>query len=240
MAKSISFDVLGTCFDFDRAIKAIDERLGKRLKAINVDPKTHFFSWFYSAQRDFTYSSIAGHYTPIAQVLKNTLRRACFIVDLPEDQAPTDDDIAAVMKAVTSLEARPGLKACYDGLRDAGWDVYGVTNGGKQTSLNYYELANIELDEDHLLSCDDLKVAKPDMKVYENTNRHLTSRGLSAKEADRWFVAAHAWDLMAARNAGFRTAYLSFEEHDPVTEVFGKFDVYATSMEDLLDQMKKL
>ena len=123
--KSVCFDVLGTCFGFEAAIEAIDSRLGPKLKAINVDPKTLFFSWFYAAQRDFTYTSIVGDYTPIAQILKNTLKRACLIVDLPADQAPTDDDVATVMKAVTSLQARPGLKACFDGLRDAGLDVYG-------------------------------------------------------------------------------------------------------------------
>jgi 2-haloacid dehalogenase len=240
MTKSVCFDVLGTCFDFDKAIEAIEARLGSRLKTIGVDAKTLFFSWFYSAQRDFTYATIVGDYKPIAEVLKHTLRRACFIVDLPKDQSPTDEDVAEVMKAVTSLRARPGLKACYDGLRDAGYDVYGITNGGKETSLKYYALADIELDKDHLLSCDEIKVAKPDIRVYENANRHLNSKGLSTKDGDRWFVAAHAWDLMAARKQGFKTAYLDFEEHDPVTAVFGEFDLHASSMSDLLDKLKRL
>ena len=117
---------------------------------------------------------------------------------------------------------------------------YGVTNGSHQTSLNYYKQANIDLDEEHLLSCDDVVAAKPDVKVYDNANRQLDAKSLSAAEGDRWFVAAHAWDLIAARKAGFKTAYLDFEEHDPVTEVFGKFDLYASDMEDLLKQMETL
>lgn len=240
MTKSVCFDVLGTCFDFDAAIEAIETRLGSRLKAIGVDPKTLFFSWFYAAQRDFTYTTVVNVYIPIATVLKNTFRRACLIVDLPQDRAPTDEDVSEVMKAVTSLRPRPGLKACFDGLRTAGWEVLGVTNGGKETSLNYFKLANIELDGDHLLSCDEIQAAKPDFRVYTNAKRHLTSKGLSEKDGDRWFVAAHAWDLIAARKAGFKTAYLDYEEHDPCEEIFGKFDLYASSMEELLDEMKKL
>jgi len=96
------------------------------------------------------------------------------------------------------------------------------------------------LAEDHLLSCDDIKVAKPDVKVYESANRHLTSRGLGEGNGQRWFVAAHAWDLTAAREAGFKTAYLYHEEHDPVTEIFGPFDLYAEDMRDLLRKMKAL
>lgn len=240
MTKSASFDVLGTCFGFEAAIEVIEARLGDRLKAIGVDPKTLFFSWFYAAQRDFTYTTVANVYVPIAQVLKHTFRRACYVVDLPKDQAPTDEDVAEVMKAVTSLRPRPGLKECFDGLRAAGWGVFGVTNGGKETSLNYYKQANIDLDGDHLLSCDDVGAAKPDFRVYMNAKRHLTFKGMSEEEGDRWFIAAHAWDLIAARKAGFKTAYLDFEEHDPVEEVFGKFDIYASSMEELLEKMKDL
>lgn len=240
MAKSASFDVIGTCFDFDVPIKAIQTRLGPKLSTAAVDPKTLFFSWFYAAQRDFTYVSIAGSYKAIAEILKLTFRRACMVVDLPAD-AITDEDLEEVMKAFKAMEPREGLKRCYDGLREAGWDVYGVTNGGLQTSLNYYHNANIELDEAHLLSCDELKIAKPDVRVYENANKHLTSNGRGQDaDGERWFVAAHAWDLTAARKAGFKTAYLDFEEHDPVTEVFGKFDLYAKDMDELLAKLKNV
>ncbi|KAK3073117.1 hypothetical protein LTR53_005598 [Teratosphaeriaceae sp. CCFEE 6253] len=238
MPKSACFDVLGTCFDFAPTISAIDSRIGPKLKAVNVDSKSLFFSWFYAAQRDFTYLSIVDAYKPIAQILAKTFRRACQVVDLPADQV-TDEDVAAITKCLTSLPARPDLKQCFDGLREAGWDVYAVTNGGKETSLNYYKQANIELDTDHLLSCDDLGVAKPDLRVYERANEHLTAQGLGKKgDGERWFVAAHAWDLIAARKAGFKTAWLGFEEHDPCTDVFGKFDVYAEDYQELLKKMK--
>ncbi|KAI4689578.1 uncharacterized protein J4E88_002932 [Alternaria novae-zelandiae] len=238
MTKSASFDVIGTCFAFSAPITTIQSRLGPKLTTAAVDPKTLFFSWFYAAQRDFTYVSMSGSYVPIAQVLKSTFRRACAVVDLPLD-AITDEDVDEVMKAFKAMGPRDGLKTCFDGLREAGWDVYGVTNGGSETSLAYYHNAGIELDAEHLLSCDAIKIAKPDVRVYENADRHLTERGLAKGDGERWFVAAHAWDLIAARKAGFKTAYLDFEEHDPCTDVFGEFDLYASSMEDLLIKLKE-
>lgn len=190
MTKSVCFDVLGTCFGFDRAIEAIEKRLGEKLRSVGVDPKTLFFSWFYAAQRDFTYNSMVDNYVPIAQILSKTLRRACLIVDLPA-AAVKDEDIAAVMASVKKLEARPALKSCFEGLVAHGWDVYGVTNGGKETSMAYYKAAGIALDGDHLLSCDDIKKAKPDPVVYENAKTILLGAG--ASDTERWFVAAHAW-----------------------------------------------
>ncbi|KNG49967.1 haloacid dehalogenase [Stemphylium lycopersici] len=239
MTKSASFDVIGTCFEFSAPVNAIQSRLGPKLKTAAVDPKTLFFSWFYAAQRDFTYVSMAGTYVPMAQVLKSTFRRACAVVDLPAD-AVSDADLEEVMTAFKSMGPREGLKACFDGLREVGWDVYGVTNGGSETSLNYYRNAGIDLDAEHLLSCDAIQIAKPDVRVYENADRHLTSRGAGRLDGERWFIAAHAWDLIAARKAGFKTAYLDFEEHDPCTDVFGKFDLYASSMHELLAKFREL
>lgn len=239
MTKSASFDVIGTCFAFNTPISTIQSRLGSKLSTAAVDPKTLFFSWFYAAQRDFTYVSMTGSYVPIAQVLKSTFRRACAVVDLPVDTV-SDEDVEEIMKAFKAMGPRDGLRKCFDGLREAGWDVYGVTNGGSETSLNYYRNAGIELDEAHLLSCDSISIAKPDVRVYENADRHLTERELGKEEGERWFVAAHAWDLIAARKAGFKTAYLDFEEHDPCTDVFGEFDLYASSMEELLEKLKNV
>lgn len=124
--------------------------------------------------------------------------------------------------------------------------MYAVTNGGKEGSLKYFELAGVQLDGEHLLSCDELKVAKPDVRVYENANSWLESRGcekvrsVEGKEVgQRWFVAAHSWDLIAARKEGFRTAWVAHEERDPVTAVFGEFDVHAKDLKECLDKMKE-
>lgn len=190
MSKTVCFDVLGTCFTFDGAIAAIDARLGSKLSAHGVSAKALFFSWFFAVQRDFTYCSIAGAYTPIGSIFGATFKRAVQVLDVPAD-AVTDDDVQHVMAAVKSLAPRPGLKKLYDGLRENGWDVYAVTNGGRETTAAYYENADIELDAKHLLSCDDIKKAKPDVAVYETSTKHVTEQGGDPEK--RWFVAAHSW-----------------------------------------------
>lgn len=188
--KSVCFDVLGTCFGFDAAIEKIEERLGPKLRTVSIDSKSLFFSWFYAAQRDFTYNSIVDNYVPIATILQKTFRRACLIVDLPAEHV-TDNDVEEVMSGIKTLRAREGLKQCFDGLAEHGWDVYGVTNGGKETSLAYYRNAQIVLDEDHVLSCDTIKKAKPALEVYETASKVSTRAGGSTDQ--KWFVAAHAW-----------------------------------------------
>ena len=218
--KAIYFDVIGTCFDFDTVIQGIQE-----LGHSHDLAKALFFSWFYAAQRDFTYSSIAGTYHPIAKVLKATLPRAFKIQGL----SISDDEATQIMKLFASMSGREGLKRCFDGLMKD-HDVYAVTNGGHETTLKYFSAAGITLQNDHVLSCDSLERAKPDLSVYEAASK--------TSNTEKWFVAAHAWDLQAARARGFKTAWISYEEVDPVSEIFGEFDVYADSMDDLLKKLK--
>ncbi|QDS74462.1 hypothetical protein FKW77_006585 [Venturia effusa] len=258
MPKSASFDIIGTCFTFDHPIQAIHSRLAPILTTTSTDAKTLFFAWFYAAQRDFTYLSLTGSYVPIAQILRATFKRACLVVDIPA-HAVSDEDVDAVMRAFGALRPREGLKDCFDGLRGEGWLVLGVTNGAVGSSLGYFREAGVVLGEGDLVSCDVVGFAKPDGRVYgcalERLGRVEMESGSGkgdgeedGKEGDgdgdgkgeRWFVAAHAWDLVAARKAGFKTAYLDFEEHDPVTEVFGEFDLYAASMEELLRKLREV
>jgi 2-haloacid dehalogenase len=236
---SVSFDVIGTCFAFDTPIAKITALLGPTLTTHSISPESLFFVWFYSAQRDFTYLSLSNAYVPIATVLRTTFRRAVLTLGLPATAIP-DGAADALMGAFKSLTPHPGLKACVEGLRGRGWNVLAVTNGGAETSQGYFRGAGIEMQDGDVLSCDEIKVAKPDVKVYENARRVLAERAEGKGEGEkgeRWFVAAHAWDLVAARKAGFRTAFLDYEEHDPVTEVFGEFDVYASSMEELAEKL---
>ncbi|KAK4935180.1 hypothetical protein LTR10_023711 [Elasticomyces elasticus] len=251
MPKSVCFDVLGTCFHFQPLIDLISKiinRNGNNDK-MNIDASTLFHSWFYAAQRDSTYLSICKSYTPIAQILQQTFRRACAIVDFPHPETNiTDQDLRDILTRIKRLPPRDGLKECFDGLRSADWHVYAVTNGSKQASLCYYELADIQLDAAQILSCDDIKVAKPDPKVYENAKQWLESQHCKndtalrngSRESERWFVAAHSWDLMAARDAGFKTAWVAHEEGDPCTELFGDFDFTAKDLRECLEMIKSV
>lgn len=239
MPKSASFDVLGTCFHFAPVIHLIDTILHHSNPTTPIDATTLFHSWFYAAQRDFTYLSLCNRYTPIARVLRGTFRRACSIVGFPEVQTNiTDEDLDGIMREIRQLPAYEGLRECFAGLREAGWDVFAVTNGGAETSLKYFELAGVPLDGDHLVSCDEIEggVAKPDSRVYERMNTVLESRG--CEKSERWFVAAHAWDLAAARSAGFRTAWVAHEEGEVSGELFGEFDVVARDLRECMEMMK--
>lgn len=232
MAVTICFDVIGTMFGYGPIIEVLEETLTSSRKFPNnvqFNPTVLFMAWFWAAQRDFTYLSQAGQYTPIAQVLKSTLPRALEVAGIPKD-ALGDNDSYTIVKQFQELEPRPGLVEAIRTLKNEmkGVELWAVTNGAKSTTQNYFKKAALEgsqglgdLDT-RVISCDEIKLAKADPKVYENALSKMKKElGESTIQAS-WFVASHTWDLVAARAAGFKTAYLTFEEKDGAFDIFGK------------------
>jgi len=58
------FDVVGTCVSYDNFFKAVDDRLGDKLRAEGIKPKLLGFAWMEAAEREYTYLSISGCYAP--------------------------------------------------------------------------------------------------------------------------------------------------------------------------------
>lgn len=77
------------------------------------------------------------------------------------------------------------------------------------------------------LSAEDVRTYKPAPAVYQ-----LALAAAPAGSPPPYLVAAHAWDLRAAANAGMRTAYVPRPGGDPPTSD-DEFDVYADDLHHL-------
>lgn len=83
-----------------------------------------------------------------------------------------------------------------------------------------------------LLSAEDVGTYKPDPAMYE-----LAEASVPETTRPPFMVAAHAWDLRAARAAGLRTAYVPRPGADAPAPG-ERFDIHATSLEDLEVQLR--
>lgn len=76
-----------------------------------------------------------------------------------------------------------------------------VTNGAQKTTEGYVSQAGLEKYVEAVKSCDEVGLGKPFPEVYTMANKTLDAFGEKG-EGGRWFVAAHSWDLHAAKKAG--------------------------------------
>lgn len=119
-------------------------------------------------------------------------------------------------------------------MKKAGWTVWAFTSGDRPRVMGYFERGNIDIDNNHIVTCDDVGVGKPDLKAYEKLIEKI---GVDSKASDLWFAAAHAWDVSAAGRAGFKTAYCSVLEKEALDDVFGKMDVVAATLPELAEKV---
>lgn len=77
-----------------------------------------------------------------------------------------------------------------------------VTNGSKSTTQGYVDQAGLKEYVDNVKSCDEVGLGKPFGEVYAMAHRAVDELTGEEGREERWFVAAHMWDLHAAKKAG--------------------------------------
>jgi 2-haloacid dehalogenase len=142
----------------------------------------------------------------MAQILKLSLPRAITLA-LGRNPSLTPGnplpDLTPVTSQLAHLTPQPGLQDCWNTLKQAGANVLVITNGAKKTTQGYIDQAGLGELVDDVRSCDEVGYAKPFAQVYQGAHKACEEvESKNGKKAERWFVAAHLWDLAAAKKAG--------------------------------------
>jgi 2-haloacid dehalogenase len=107
--------------------------------------------------------------------------------------------------------------------------LIGLSNASRAALLGLNAHAGLRWHQ--ALSAEDVRAYKPDSSVYG------LAVAVSGGSPERLLmVAAHAWDLRGAQEAGLRTAYVVRPVGDPPAPS-DRFDLYAESLDDLADQL---
>ena len=88
---------------------------------------------------------------------------------------------------------------------------------------------------DLILSCESLEVYKPDIEAYKKT-----ARLLQFDTEDCLMVACHSFDLNAAKNAGFKTAFVKRHQEwgeNTKINVDGKYDIVVNNFKELQEAL---
>ncbi|KAF4961003.1 hypothetical protein FSARC_10312 [Fusarium sarcochroum] len=227
--KHVVFDVVGTCVSFDAFYNGIDRVIGDKLTAKNITAKAFGYTWMTAAELEFTFLSVSERHRPYKDVLCALFYRTLFMVGVatPRELA-TDAERDACVQAYSDLELRHGAKECLTILREAGFTVWCLTTGDTKRVGGYFERAGVDMPPENLISCDGQGVAKPALAAYKPTLARF------APDDEKWFAAAHMWDVSAAVKVGFRGAYCTIYEQDPCAEIFdAQIEIVAETLPEM-------
>ncbi|KAI0473621.1 haloacid dehalogenase-like hydrolase [Xylariaceae sp. FL0804] len=231
--KNVVFDIVGTLVSYDRLFEAIDGRLGTKLKAAGIQPKLLGCCWLEMAEREYTYLSLSGRYVVFATIFEALFYRALMYAGVADPRAfASADDVAHLVAEWRQLRLRPGAASCVERLRAAGFTVWCFTAADLARVQGYFRAAGVDMPAANVLSCDTAGVAKPQPEAYKPLLEKLGAAG-----GKPWFAAAHMWDVSTARTIGFKGAYCTVLEMEPLHEVFGEMDVVADTLPDMADKI---
>ncbi|KZF25881.1 HAD-like protein [Xylona heveae TC161] len=227
----VVFDIVGTCFTYERFFAAIEARLGDKMLAAGIKPRLFGYTWTEVAEREYTYLSMTGRYLSFQHVFKSLFYRMLWFSGIKEPRAfATDADVEACLDGWRHLGPRQGLQEAMQKLRDAGFTVWCFTTGDAKRILGYFQDAGVEMAPESILSCDTLGLSKPAPEAYKNMLGRFEGQEV-------WFAAAHSWDASAAREFGFKTAYCSEGEKEPCYDIFGKYDAEGVTIVEMADAL---
>lgn len=187
---TVVFDVMGTLFDLDR-VRAAFVGLGADPPALEA--------WFQRNLHEAATLTLVEDYRPFEEIAGSALRTTL-------SQLGLDPDRTEPLDALGELDPYSDAAEALSRLRDGGLTVAALTNGSLKSTIKLLERGKLADYVQHVLSCDDVKRFKPHRAPYDLARERLG--------ATPTLVAAHGWDIVGARAAGWDAIWVDREEQE--------------------------
>lgn len=231
----IIFDVVGTLVSFAPFYASLTTILSPALTPHNISPQHFGYTWQTAAELEFTFLSISSQYTPYTTVLRGVFYRTLHLCGVPNPRdVVSEEQVDACVQAYSELEVRDGVREALNSLGHHGWKVWCFTSSTPSRVQGYFERAGIDMPASNIISCDDLGVAKPALKAYQAVWERFPN------EDEKWFAAAHMWDVSAAKKVGFGGAWCSVLEGEACEEVYKGVELDVVVHGGVLDMVKRV
>jgi len=200
---TIAFDLYGTLLSTESIAKELASHFGEE-KAQSIATLWRRYQLEYT----WRMNSMAL-YKPFSEITLTSLNHAL----AESSKSLSKKDIDSLMKAYDSLSTFPDVEPALKALaKDSSIDVYVFSNGTdamvgssvKQSpSLSPY--ASIFKD---LVTIEEIKVYKPDPKVYSHLAKKVGKSTSKEDLASIWLVSGNPFDVVGARAAGIQAAWI--------------------------------
>lgn len=224
MSRIIAFDVNETLLD----LTGLDPHFEKTFGSASVRRE-----WFSQVLQSAMATTIFGQYKDFSTIAGHALTQVADRHGLKLTQKDRDTITGGLRTLPPHGDALPALTR----LRDAGLRLIALTNSPSHVARAQLENAGLAPLFEEIMSVDMAQTLKPAPEVY-----NTAARSLLATAQDMRLVAAHAWDVAGAMNAGWHGAFVrrpgqALDPLFPAPDIVGDdlHDVAAAILERDLD-----
>ena len=216
----IIFDVNETLLDLEPLKKSVANALGGREELVPL--------WFSQMLHYSLVETLSDHYHGFGEIGTASLMMVAQTQGIALEQEAAREAITIPM---SKLPPHPDVIPALQALKAEGYRLISLTNSsqsGMETQLRNAGLTDLF---EKRFSVEGVKKFKPHPAPYEMVLKEL---GVAAENT--LMVAAHAWDLVGAKNVGLQTAFVARPQTALYSNV-AKPDFIVEDLSELVSQL---
>ena len=212
--KAVVFDAYGTLFDVNSAAEKCKDKIGSKWEA--------FANHWRTTQLEYTWlRSLMNRHKNFWEVTEDSLDKSIRVFGIDKNMK---NDLLNLYKI---LSPYPEVKEVLESLKKKRFKLAILSNG--TPSLLSELIKNSDLNNlfDDLFSVEEVKVYKPDSKVYE-----LPVKKYNIKASEVTFLSANTWDVSGGGNFGYNSIWVNRNKSE--------FDILDYQPKNEINNLKQL
>ena len=211
------FDAYGTLFDVNSAAAKCKEKLG--------DKWENFANAWRTTQLEYTWlRSLMKKHKNFWQITEDSLDHAMATFNIDKNMRNE------LLNLYKELSPYPEVKECLEALKSKKIKIAILSNGTPDLLKGLVESNNIQSYFDNIISVEDVKIYKPDPKVYE-----MPIKKYRCKPNNICFLSSNTWDVSGGGVFGYNAIWVN-----RLNKVFDKLDYSPQYTINNLNQLLEL
>ena len=189
--KAIIFDAYGTLFDVNSAAEKCKDKIGDKWEP--------FANFWRTTQLEYTWlRSLMGRHKDFWQITEDSLDKSMKVFNI--DPSMKNELLNLYKILLPYKEVPETLKT----LKEKKFKLAILSNGTPSLLNELVKSSNLDNLFDDLFSIEEVKIYKPDSKVYD-----LPIKKYEIKKNEVAFLSANTWDVSGGGNYGYQAIWVN-------------------------------
>jgi len=189
--KAILFDAYGTLFDVNSAAEKCKDKIGDKWES--------FSNFWRTTQLEYTWlRSLMRKHKDFWQITEDSLEKSMKVFSINKNMKNELLDLYKI------LSPYPEAKAVLNELKKKNFKLAILSNGTPALLENLIKKNNLDNLFDDLFSIEQVKVYKPDARVYE-----MPVKKYNLMPSEITFLSSNTWDVSGGGNYGYNSIWVN-------------------------------
>ena len=189
--KIVVFDAYGTLFDVNSAAEKCKDKIGNKWEK--------FANFWRTTQLEYTWlRSLMNRHKDFLEITEDSLEKSMRVFDINKNMK---NELLSLYKILSPF---PEVREVLEKLKKKNLKLAILSNGTPSLLNDLVESNNLKNLFDDLFSIEEVKVYKPDPRVYE-----MPIKKYNVNADEMTFLSSNTWDVSGGGNYGYNSIWVN-------------------------------